>query len=378
MHDATLNAQAPGTTDQLETIKTVALASGVQIGPDVLAWLGGPDSLTVHEYPTTGGITLVLPGEVLVNAAFDEAWCADSPLVLSLVDGHLELRLGDTATPVLGVLPLPGYLASVDACGRLVADVAMSHADRVRVSPIEGCAFNCAFCDMPGRYVPRPLEQILAALDVALRDDALPARHVLISGGSPGQASAQQDYFRDVCVGVLRHARSMRNRDGRHLEVDIMMSARADARAFVETMVEEGVHGFSFNVEAYSEAGAQAHLARKHKLTRPHLQPMIEHAVAALGHGTGRVRSLIIAGLETPEQTLDGVEWLASLGCDPVLSPFRPARGTAMADAAPLEPSVLSHILERSRRIARRHGVAIGPRCVPCQHNTLSFPWDVR
>jgi hypothetical protein len=34
-------------------------------------------------------------------------------------------------------------------------------------------------------------------------------------------------------------------------------------------------------------------------------------------------------------------------------------------------------LLARARTVVARHDVALGPRCVPCQHNTLTFPWDV-
>lgn len=360
----------------LERVKGAALAQGVRVEQGALEELGGPAALTVHEYPTTGGITLVLEQGVLVNAPFDEPYCAESPLTLSGSEGRFELRLDDLVVPVLDTLPLPGYLSEMDDAGHPVADVAMSHGDRVRLSPIEGCAFDCSFCDMGGRYVPRPPEQIVAALEVALDDEALPARHVLISGGSPGWAPAAQDYFREVCVTVIRRARELSATREFPLTVDIMMSGRKDGPEFVERMVEEGVNGFSFNVEVFSEEAARSHLRRKHKSARPLLAPMIESAVEAFGRGSGRVRSLIIPGLESPEQTLEGVEWLASLGCDPVLSPFRPARGTALATARPIEPGMLDEVLWGSREIVRAHGVGLGPRCVPCQHNTLSFPWD--
>jgi hypothetical protein len=364
------------TRADLEWVKTVALAQGLRIQGDALADLGGSDAVTVHEYPTTGGITLVLEQEVLINAPFDEPYCTDSPLELLRSKESFALRLDDAIVPVLGVLPLPGYLSAVDREGHAVADVAMSHSDRVRLSPIDGCAFDCSFCDMGGRYLPRSPEQIIAALEIALADDALPARHILVSGGSPGWALAEQNYFKDACIAVIRHARALSAMRDSPLTVDIMMSARKDGPEFVDRMVEEGVHGFSFNVEVFSEEAAVTHLRRKHRSARPLLAAMIERAVEALGRGSGRVRSLIIPGLETPEQTLEGVEWLASMGCDPVLSPFRPARGTALAAAQPLEPEMLEDVLRRSRAIVREHGVGLGPRCVPCQHNTLSFPWD--
>jgi radical SAM superfamily enzyme YgiQ (UPF0313 family) len=362
---------------ELEAVKTVALAQGVRIQDGALRDLGGPDALTVHEYPTTGGITLVLEQEVLVNAPFDEPYCAESPLRLSASEGRFELRLDGLVVPVQDTLPLPGYLNALDGSGRAIDEVAMSHGDRIRLSPIEGCAFDCSFCDMGGRYVPRSPERIVAALEAALDDRALPARHVLISGGSPGWAAAEQDYYREVCVAVIDRARELSATRDAPLTVDIMMSARKDGPEFVDRMVEAGVNGFSFNLEVFSEEPARNHLGRKHKSARPLLAPMIERAVEAFDRGSGRVRSLIIPGLESTEQTLEGVDWLASMGCDPVLSPFRPARGTALAAARPTEPGLLDEVLIRSREIVRGHGVRLGPRCVPCQHNTLSFPWDV-
>jgi hypothetical protein len=109
----------------------------------------------------TGGITLVLEQDVLVNAPFDEPYCAESRLALVGSEGQFELRLDGLVVPVLDILPLPGYLDEVDDEGRAVADVAMSHGDRIRLSPIEGCAFDCSFCDMGGRYVRRSPEQIM-------------------------------------------------------------------------------------------------------------------------------------------------------------------------------------------------------------------------
>jgi hypothetical protein len=159
--------------------------------------------------------------------------------------------------------------------------------------------------------------------------------------------------------------------------VDIMMSPRESGPEFVETMVEAGVEGFSLNIEVFSADAALKYLPLKHKASRAHLERTIRRAVELLGSNSGRVRSLIIPGLEEPEQTLEGVDWLASLGCDPVLSPFRPAGGTPLADAQPVSAPVLTEVLAEARRRVIRHGVALGPRCVPCQHNTLTFPWDV-
>lgn len=372
-------APAPALVAALETVKIRALATGLQVDEDVLLELGGIEDLTVHEYATTGGITLRLPLDVLVNAPFDQPYCATSDLRLTRGAAGLELQSTDTQPiPVLQVLPLPGYIGERDATGALVSETTMSHADRIRVSPIDGCAYDCAFCNVAAlKYRQQPVAQILRGIDVALADEALPPRHLLISGGSPSLGhEAGQEYFRTTCLAVLDHLRGRTTPDGAPFEVDIMMSARPDGVAFVREMVAAGVTGFSLNIEAFSAEGAARHLPLKHKRSREHLGPMLETAAELLGADTARVRSLIIPGLETSEQTLEGVEWLASLGCSPVLSPFRPAPATALADAPTVPEPELRAVLEGTRRIAAQHGVRLGPRCIECGHNTLHFPWD--
>jgi len=213
-------------------------------------------------------------------------------------------------------------------------------------------------------------------MDIARRDSLLPTRHLLISGGSPGAREFDQSYFLETCSAVVEAARAGGPDDVGPLEVDIMMSARPHGEAFVDELVRIGVHGFAFNVELFSEEASIAYTRRKHVRARPYLEGMITRAVELLGRGTGRVRSLIVVGLEPVTSALAGVEWLAALGCDPVLSPFRPAQGTRLAGLESPSSELLRELLDRSRPIVAAHGVHLGPDCVPCQHNTLTFPWD--
>ena len=353
----------------LERVKAHCLSTGLRVSVGALDHLSasGSETLTIHEYPTTGGLTLLLEEGVLVNAPFDEWFCVDAVVALDLDEDGLFLALGDDRVAVNGVLPLPGYLDRADSQGRPVSDVAMSHADRVRVSPVVGCAYDCGFCDLPAlRYQLRSSAQIVEAMEVAFADAALPARHALISGGSPRRGDVED--FISVCSEIIQAS---------PVPVDVMFSPTIDDVSIVERLVAAGAHSFSINLEVHStSAGAEA-LRTKQALTRKRFVDTVERAVQLLGSG-GRVRSLIIPGLERPEDTLEGVELLASLGCDPVLSPFRPSAGIALSARRPPSAEELLEVLEGSREIVARHGVALGPECVPCQHNTLSFPWDVR
>ena len=355
-----------------ERLKIACFSTGIRIDTSAADILSdhGRRPLTIHEYATTGGVTIELEGGVYVNAPFTDWFEGRAEAELRYDGSAFSVRRGDDQAAVTRVLPLPGYLEAVDPHGTTVADTVMSHADRIRVAPIVGCAYDCYFCDLPSaRYRARPVEQLLRAFDVAARDTALPPRHVLVSGGSPGRKD--RDYFEDACRAVIARGTTY------DMPVDIMMSAQPDNLDFVDRMVEAGVHGFSINIELFSTEAASLQIRQKHRFTRlPGFEAFVSRAVSATG-GDGRVRSLILIGLEPPECTLDGVEFLASLGCDPVLSPFRPARNTQLFDHPAPTEDVLVDVYVEASAIARRHGVRLGPRCMPCQHNTLTFPRDV-
>jgi len=324
-------------------------------------------TLTLHEYPTTGGLTLQLPGCVLVNAPFDEPYCQEAEVWLE-EDGaeRLVLRLGSDFVPILRVLPLPGYLQAMDNEGRPVRDVVMSHADRVRISPITGCVYDCGFCDFPQmKFELRPLERLLAALRIAQSDTVLPTRHMLISGGSPGRK--QYPAFEEIIHGLIAASPG---------PVDLMMSPMVDNLDFLDRMVASGLAGLSINLEVFTPKAGQAVMPGKYRSTRSHFAASVTRAVHLLG-ASGRVRSLIIPGLESMENTLKGVEDLAALGCHPTLSPFRPASGTSLTSLQPPSVGDLTRLLDMSRSIVARNHVNLGPDCAPCQHNTLAFPWDL-
>jgi hypothetical protein len=151
-----------------------------------------------------------------------------------------------------------------------------------------------------------------------------------------------------------------------------MAVPRRDA-AWLDRFVAYGANGFSINVEVYGSERAEELIRLKHRSENDTLTKNLERAVAATG-GRGRVRSLIVAGLESLEVTLQAVDYVASLGCDPVLSPFRPASGTELSKLPPPTVDFMERLYLGSVEIVDRYGVKLGPRCIPCQHNTLSFP----
>jgi len=347
-----------------QKLKISCFSRGISLTTNAIDHLtcGGRIPLSIHEYATTGGVTMIVDNEIYVNAPLDEWFCTSPEAILDADErsGDFIVRFRNETFPAR-TIKLPFYLNEKDSKGRLVSDTVMSHADRARISPILGCSFGCEFCDYIGKkYIRRPLDQILEGVGIAIKDTNLPAKHVMISGGTP--SPRDQGYIEEVYEQVIRQI---------NLPVDVMFMPRSVG--IIERLVGWGVYGFSINLEVYNTDYAQKIVPQKYRLGRKLFTTCIEEALARTG-GNGRVRSLLLVGIEPVEETLKGVEFLASIGCDPVLSPFRPAKGTPLQTLRPPSSDILEKVYLECLDITERYGVKLGPRCIPCQHNTLTFP----
>jgi len=366
------------TSDQL--LKFQLLASGVRIPEEArVAWrdrFGGP--LTLAEYATTGGVALVLPGENYVNAhPVDHANAPE----LGIDGESWFLRHAGDDVPI-DVVPVPAFHGqhTVDRYQGAVQPLTrygVTHTDRCRVSPIEGCAWRCHFCDLPFEwdYRLKHKENLLDAIRAAKDDPLAPARHVLVSGGTPrAPRRARPDragrddeaWIDDVYAFLAEHS---------PLPVDVMMPVRKDF-SYPDWLRSAGVNMVSLNMEVSDPDRARALAAAKANIGRDHTLDYIERAVDSFG--VGFVQSLIVFGeaIEPMKSTLRGVRDLVDRGCIPVLSPFRPHHLTPLAEAPAASLEEIVEVYHRTLDICEQidNGIKPGPRCIPCHHNTATVP----
>jgi hypothetical protein len=321
--------------------------------------------LTLADYASTSGIALEIEDDLWVNAPISEHnpnFVTHPPLTLHHREGQFHIR-GKNLEVRVSPLPVPGYHDQRLPSGRLITDFAITHTDRVRISPIQGCSYVCTFCDLPydKRYEKMPIEGLVQSVRRALEDKVLPAHHVLISGGVP--RDEDWPWLNEVYEKVAASFPDV--------QIDVMM-VPVPGHFNVDRLHEIGIHALFLNLELFSEEAARKIMPRKLRIGREAFLDVIERAVAIFG--PGNVQSVILVGLEPMEHTLQGVQALAERGCDPVLSPFRPDPGTPLKDHPPPSVELLMEIYLRSLEIVDHEGVKLGPRCIPCMHNTLTFP----
>lgn len=352
--------------NDVQELKLSILTEGIRVSEPAKQKLGQHDRrpLTLSDYATTSGITLALPDDIWVNAPvaeFNPNFVRHPRIELAYQERYYLVSNGRHVN--VRPIPVPNYHNKTNSSGERHTDYAITHADRVRISPIEGCSMACTFCDIPftTQYRRRRIDGIVDAIHAAVGDSRVPAKHILISGGTPG--TEDFDYLQSVFQTVARNFPQ--------LSVDIMM-VPVPGLLDIQQLADSGINGLAINLELYSDDAATRTMPAKRRIGRSQYLDFIEDAVVVFG--IGKVRSLLLVGLEPLEETLKGVAALVRRGCDPVLSPFRPDPATPLRDHPAPSVALLKEAYLRSMEIVSKSDNLLGPRCIPCQHNTLTFP----
>jgi hypothetical protein len=352
-----------------QRLKFQLLAEGVEISRtagQALREITDQADLTPADYASTTGLILELDDDVWVNAPINQYnpnFVSDSRYVLDHgVDGFRVHGAG-LASPAKFWSP-PSYHGSAASFGQL-NNFVVTHGDRARLSPVRGCAMTCTFCNIPyddplDVYSTKPVDALLEAAHVAVSDIRQPAHHLLISGGTPKRPDFEflQEVYRRVLLEFPQFA------------VDIMMVPLPGL--FDLSLLDKlGLNEISINIEVFSTSHAADLMRHKHNQGLAFYLDFIAQAADTLG--PGRVRSMLMVGLEPMEMTLAGVAAIVERGGVPVLSPFRPDPATPLRDTKPADAAELEQTYLRAMDVAANVGAVLGPDCPPCTHNTLSF-----
>jgi len=357
------------TLSSAQRLKFQLLAEGIEISPlarKALREATSQSDLTPADYASTTGLILELDDDVWVNAPINDHnpnFVSGSRFVLDYgVDG-LCVQGAGLASPAR-FWPPPRYHGQKERFGPL-NNFVVTHGDRARLSPVRGCAMTCTFCNIPyddplDVYGTKPIDALLGAARIAIRDERQPAHHMLISGGTPKRPDF--GFMQELYQRVLLEFPD--------IPVDIMM-VPLPGLLDLPLLDKLGLNEISINIEVFSQTHAMQIMRHKYNQGLDFYLDFIAQAAEVLG--PGRVRSMLMVGLEPMEMTLAGVAAIAERGGVPVLSPFRPDPATPLGDRKPAGAAELEHTYLRAVDVAASHGAVLGPDCPPCTHNTLSF-----
>lgn len=247
------------------------------------------------------------------------------------------------------------------------SDVCFWATDRLRIHHSLSCCMKnqgigCKFCEVPESNRCITIDDILYVTDFYI-EHANTFRHFLIGGGSEPREIE--------CKNILKIVKHIREKSEKDIYV---MSLPPKNLNILKEYYEAGVTEIGFNIELFDPNVALRYMPGKGKITRQEYFSTLEEAVKYWGR-TGKVRSLMIVGLESESNLLQGIQELCKIGVMPILSVFRPIPGTDTENIVPPSNRFLRNVYKKGTMICNEFSLHLGPECPSCQNNTLSLPF---
>ncbi|MDE6141081.1 MAG: radical SAM protein [Bacilli bacterium] len=353
---------------ELYEYKLDLLYYGVSISDNCYAALkkGGDGKVNNDDYITTKGLMIMLDDSLYVNANLNKS----SRYLIDFNCNRFSLKYDDVDICSVKVIQPPDFaLNKVSlSSGVLVTTVVNVHGDRLRLQPIQGCANRCNFCDINKLgYFEHSIKNLDEGFMYAL--DNVGFRHVLISGGSPLPRNESYEYLNKVY-------KYFGEKYGDEYPIDVMLVPRGLSvednnidgyRIFLNKLKSWKISVLSINLELYNDEVREKFIPQKDIVGKENYFEFIRLAVEIFGREN--VRSCIIIGLESMEDSLNAVRELCKIGCMPVLSPYVP--NDDMIDAP--SPEFMKEVLDKTREIISEYNIELGPLCESCRHNTIHY-----
>lgn len=247
------------------------------------------------------------------------------------------------------------------------SDVCFWATDRLRIHHNLSCylkneGLGCKFCEITASKYTISIDEILDVVDFYL-EKADTFRHFLIGGGSEMREIEYQNILK-----IIKHIRKKSTKD------IYVMSLPPKNLLILKDYYESGVTEIGFNIEVFDTNIALKYMPGKGKISRQEYFNALKEAVKYWGN-TGKVRSLMIIGLEAESSSLQCIRELCKIGVMPILSVFRPIPGTSTENIVPPSNHFLKEIYIKGTKICKEYSLHLGPACHSCQNNTLSLPY---
>ena len=350
------------TIDEYTKIKIDLMMNGVCLNERVKDYLVLKYGKKFYndDYVTTTGIMMELNNNVFATVHLNN----NSTYKIELINNKLFLTSNSMSINMPINIWNPSDFMADDRKNEngLITNYVNAHFDRARLNPISGCNNHCAFCSMNGiQYKRNSINEMSLALKEALKDKRI--THILISGGSPKEEDLPYltEVYEYFCNNFDKY------------DIDVMMTPRgfdsySDAsqyEKYIKYLKEIGVKGLSINLELFNDELCAKYCREKYLIGKENYLTFLQ--LASKIFGTENVRSGLIVGLESKEDTLKAVEEICKCGCMPMLSPYIPYNGIGNYPTA----QFLIDVYEETNKILKKYNIPLAPLCKKCKHNTL-------
>lgn len=296
-----------------EHVKFSLLNHGVTLTIDATNYV---QRLGIMKQAVFDAIDITIFAKIKVNVPISCKFNSFSPFTIDIKGKHLVLLFEASEITDVTIDLVPDSLIGMKTSSGIPFEaIANLATDRIRINPAPICIYKkegtgCHFCNLPEHNYQYNLADIKEVIDYCINN--VEFRHFLIGGGTYSLNGGW-----DIIIKIAQYIKSKCSKD------IYLMCVPPENVSVLEVLRNAGITEVAFNIEIFDRQLASQIMPAKGSIPYERYVKALRYAVTLWGN-TGCVRSLLIYGLDTKENFVNGIEFLCSIGVEPIISIFRP------------------------------------------------------
>lgn len=345
----------------LTYLKIALINHGIRVTQDALNKINHKGTILPAVFDA---LDIKIYNNIYVNTPYKCALSSLSPFSIKIISNSTALFFDEEYICKAEIILIPKTIEFKTTISNVHYDSIMQFSsDRVRINPAPVCIYKrrnkaCLFCNLPSENSIYTIRDVKEVIDTCLKE--VDFRHFLIGGGTITEEGGW-----DIILEICHYIKSLCNKD-----IYIMTIPPKDL-TILKKLKNAGVTEVAYNLELFNRKLAKEIMPGKGYILDKTYETAFIESVKLWGK-TGKVRSLVIYGLDNDQEFLKGIERLCSLGVEPVISCFRPLKNTPLSHWMPPDTADVIKIYNECQKIAKKYDLNLGPDCLPCRNNTIS------
>ena len=303
------------------------------------------------------GLELILAKNIYINVPIVEHFVEHTPYVLVKRNNAYFIEKNNLAICKVRLPGRPKFYDSLTSTGKVMSRIGVMQGTYLGVYPTRVCEFwrmnpqmNCKFCSV-GLNVGRTEEyeksaqEVLETVKAAQREEKITFVHF-----NTGYLFGEELEILEQYIRIIKEETG--------LLIGVQCPPAGDFSKY-NLLKTIGVDHVSFCLEIYNPDKFREVCPGKYRyIGQGRYLEAIEYCVKVFGKG--RVSGELVAGLESPDETIKAIERFAKIGAVSTVCIFRPCLGTAFENLVPPQPEMMAPVFKRLYEVCIENGIPTG------------------
>ncbi len=278
-----------------------------------------------------GGLDIILPENTWVNVSYRDGYVKASPYLLIEKGEKTFITNGEKEVEVR-LLPPPEFYTKKTSSGIPFSRIGLIHGGYIAITPVMKCDFfnfhiECKYCSSQpggdeGEIPLYPVDDVLETVEAAYREGK--AGIVYITLGFISSPDGGLELLKPYIRAIKKNFNTL----------IALESLPPRENHWIDETYAYGVDSVIYNLEIFDpQLFEDICPGRARLIGRQRYLEALKYASELFPNGT--VASHLIVGLEPPESTIKGIDFLTDIGVIPILPIFKPLKGSKLEGLKP-------------------------------------------